>query len=203
MGKLMQLTFTKEEVAFTSDTHYGHANIIKYCSRPFPFYNTDEMDKAMLDGFMEMDAQGKTIFHMGDFVFNPKYLLATKWRPQEKHYIILGNHDKHADQYGKYRPLYREFFHYIIGTSQEWRKNKLQILVDKTQLVLTHEPLHNIAGNHYNIYGHHHNNMFTKPDFHMKDYGWLFGSAKHINVGVELTNYKPVTFDQLFTVPRA
>lgn len=199
----MNMVYKANEVAFTSDTHFGHANIIKYCNRPFTFPDTDVMDKVMLEGFMEADAQGKTIFHMGDFVFNPKYLLATKWRPQGKHYIILGNHDKHADQYGKYRILYREFFHYIVGESHNWKNNRLDIHVDRTQLRLTHEPHRDIAGNHYNIYGHHHNNMFTKPDFHMKDYGWLFGSTKHINVGVELTNYKPVTYDQLFSLPRA
>lgn len=199
----MNIVYAKNEVAFTSDTHFGHANIIKYCSRPFKFPDIDEMDKVMLEGFMETDAQGKTIFHMGDFVFNPKNLLATKWRPQGKHFIVLGNHDKHADHHGKYRSLYREFFHYIIGDSHDWKRNRLDILVDGVNLMLTHEPQRELHGNKYNVYGHHHNNMFTKPDFHMKDYGWLFGSQKHINVGVELTNYKPVTFDQLFSLPRA
>lgn len=30
---------------WTSDHHFGHANIIKYCNRPFA--DTDEMNKAV------------------------------------------------------------------------------------------------------------------------------------------------------------
>jgi calcineurin-like phosphoesterase family protein len=99
--------------------------------------------------------------------------------------------------------LYREFFHHIIGESADWKTNRLDILVGEVNLMLTHEPRKDIVGNKYNIYGHHHNHMFTKPDNFKTDYGWLFGSTKHINVGVELTDYKPVTFDKLFQLPRA
>lgn len=198
----MNTVFHKDEVAFTSDTHFGHSNIIKYCERPFKFPDISEMDKLMLEGFMNTDAQGKTIFHMGDFVFNPKTLLSTKWRPTGKHYIVLGNHDKYADEGGQYRGLYREFFHYIIGTSKGWRKNHLEITVDGVRCILTHEPTQVLGENEYNIYGHHHNNMFRNPTYFKAEYGWIFGSTKHINVGVELTHYRPVSWDELFNLSR-
>lgn len=203
----MKTEFTSDEAVFISDTHFGHANIINYCDRPFIFPHTDEMDKLMLDNMKIADEAGKTIFHMGDFVFNPSYLLKTTWRPVGQHYIVLGNHDKHADNGGKYRKLYREFFHNIIGFCRTWKKNTLRITVDGKVCVLSHEPQFDINDDELNIYGHHHNNMLRYPekfkeDFRGSNYRWLFGKSNYYNVGVELTNYKPVTFSELSTLPR-
>jgi calcineurin-like phosphoesterase family protein len=195
--------FKSEDCVFISDTHFGHANIIKYCERPFEFPHTAEMDALMLNGIQQADEAGKTIFHMGDFVFNPVNLLNTKWRPKGDHYIILGNHDKHADADGKYRKLYREFFTHIIGHSKHWRLNTFNINLDDRRIVLSHEPQQHLGWAQYNIYGHHHNNMIRNTDrFRFDEYDWLYGKDTHFNAGVELTNYRPVTYDELVEIPR-
>jgi calcineurin-like phosphoesterase family protein len=194
--------FRSEDCVFISDTHFGHANIIKYCERPFEFPHTGEMDALMLNGLQQADEMGKTIFHMGDFLFNPENLLKSKWRPKGDHYIILGNHDKHADKDGKYRKLYREFFTNIIGHSRQWRMNSFYMNLDNRRLVLSHEPQRHLGWAQYNIYGHHHNNMIRHTDRFTNEYDWLFGRDTHFNAGVELTNYRPVTYDELTQIPR-
>lgn len=195
--------FSSDDVVFISDTHFGHANIIKYCDRPFHYPNTDEMDALMLTNMQLADQAGKTIFHCGDFVFNPKYLTESKWRPEGKHYIVLGNHDKHADTDGKYRKLYREFFHEIIGHSKHWRLNSMMIELDGVPVLLSHEPQRHLGGAKYNVYGHHHNNMIRNTDrFRFDEYDWLYGKDNYYNAGVELTNYRPVTFQELSEIPR-
>jgi calcineurin-like phosphoesterase family protein len=52
-------------VFFTSDHHFGHANIINYCTRPF---NTvEEMDEALTQSWNEAVNDDDIIFHLGDF----------------------------------------------------------------------------------------------------------------------------------------
>jgi len=57
---------------FTADEHFGHANIIKYCNRPFK--NTDEMDSVIIERHNEVVKEDDIVVHAGDFTMN-KYEL--------------------------------------------------------------------------------------------------------------------------------
>jgi calcineurin-like phosphoesterase family protein len=197
----MKKDFTKDEVVFLSDTHFGHANIINYCSRPFTYPDIEEMDLTMLSAMQDADAAGKTIIHAGDFVFRPTTLESVGWRPKGDHIILLGNHDKHANKDGKYRKLYREFFGTIEGHSDTWRTNFLSITVDGEPIMISHEPQQQLMWHKYNLYGHHHSNMVLRPVQFLPTYDWLFKSNRHFNISVELTNYKPVSLDEALTIP--
>lgn len=48
----------------TSDTHYSHANIIKYCSRPFGA--VWEMNKALAERWCARVAPDDVVIHLGD-----------------------------------------------------------------------------------------------------------------------------------------
>ena len=43
---ILNFTTLKNNIFFTSDTHFGHANIIKYAYRPYT--DVDEMNKFLL-----------------------------------------------------------------------------------------------------------------------------------------------------------
>lgn len=182
--------FKSSEVVFISDTHFGHANIIKYCDRPFKYPDTTEMDALMLKGLQDADNAGKTIFHMGDFVFNSINLVKSEWRPAGQHYLILGNHDKHVR--GAHGKLYKEFFTHIIGDHRSWRTNAFRIYVDKHRLLLSHQAQMDIGRAQLNLYGHIHN----------KTNGFLYRNDRYKNACVEVTGYKPLSLDELMACPQ-
>lgn len=125
-----------------SDSHFGHANIIKYCNRPFK--TTEEMDAIMIKNWNETVSNKDVVIHLGDFA------LGTKERCAEivsklngKKILILGNHDNWSEQF------YRDCgFHTV---------SRFPILYDGFYL-MSHAPLVlSETTPYYNCYGHVHN----------------------------------------------
>lgn len=149
-----------------SDTHFNHANIIKYCNRPYA--NIEDMNKDIIDKWNSIITNPLDIvYHLGDVAFGgvekTKPILA-----QLNGYklLVLGNHD-------------------IKISSNTWKAMGFSGIYNKpTQLgslyILSHEPLDeiNIPKGAINIHGHVHDNPLK--------------SSKHICVSIECTGYKPV-----------
>ncbi len=56
---------------FTSDTHFGHKNIITFCSRPFE--TIDEMNDNLIKNWNDMVKPTDRVFVVGDvFLCKPK-----------------------------------------------------------------------------------------------------------------------------------
>ena len=79
-------------IYFTADTHFGHANIIKFCNRPFS--DVHEMNEYMIAAWNERVCDNDTIFIIGDMFFksdiNPE---ETLFSLKGKKRLIIGNHD--------------------------------------------------------------------------------------------------------------
>jgi len=52
---------------FTSDTHFGHFNIIEYCNRPFK--TVDEMNSKLIRFWNERVKPDDIVYFLGDFCF--------------------------------------------------------------------------------------------------------------------------------------
>ena len=78
------------QVFITSDTHFGHANIIKYAGRPFD--SVEEMDEALVENWNSVVKQGDKVYHLGDVTMNSKSLDILS-RLNGRKVLIKGNHD--------------------------------------------------------------------------------------------------------------
>lgn len=127
------------ETWFISDTHFGHANIIKYCNRPFN--NVDEMNKTLTDNWNSVVKPDDLVYHLGDFSF---YEVET-YRKMLNGKIILirGNHDRKIDD--------KNF---------DEVHDSLEINIDTFKCLLTHKP--QITDFDFNINGHVHDKWIMK-----------------------------------------
>lgn len=78
----------------TSDTHFNHANIIRYCSRPFS--NVSEMNEALIENWNSVVKPNSSVIHCGDFAFAGRSDQVTNiLKKLHGHiHLIIGNHDR-------------------------------------------------------------------------------------------------------------
>lgn len=80
---------------FTADTHFGHARIIDYCSRPFA--HVDEMDEALIVRWNARVGDDDTVYHLGDFTLKSRGFARRMLSRLRGHVKVLGlpwHHDK-------------------------------------------------------------------------------------------------------------
>ena len=176
-----------ERLFFTSDTHFGHRNIIKYCERPFSCI--EEMDDALIANWNRVVGKDDIIFHLGDFAMGG----SAEWsrllqKLNGKIYLILGNHDLKTIGAG---------FSRLEGVA-------MQMLINvKGQIIyLNHYPFLCYGGayrNTWQLYGHvhtcHANRGLDVPRLKML-------MPMQYDVGVDNNNYRPVSFEQVKKIIR-
>ena len=83
-------------VWFTADQHFGHANIIKHCARPFA--NVVEMDEEIIRRHNDLVHPNDTVWHLGDFAWDFRRVRSILSRLYGHHFLVGGNHEKlHTD----------------------------------------------------------------------------------------------------------
>lgn len=78
---------------FTSDTHFGHKNIIRYSNRPFA--DVDEMNTTIINNINAKCPADAILYHFGDFGFGDEQFCSDILdRINCKVIFLDGNHDK-------------------------------------------------------------------------------------------------------------
>lgn len=104
----------------TSDTHFGHNNVITYCNRPFK--DSDHMDTVMVDNWNNIVDQNTKILHLGDWCFRGTgHKQTIQSRLNGYKIIVKGNHDPSrlqlVQKFG-FQEAYREIEGKIVETGQ-------------------------------------------------------------------------------------
>jgi calcineurin-like phosphoesterase family protein len=159
----------------TSDLHLGHANIIRYCMRPFS--DCEKMDEALIRNWNQRVKSEDSVFILGDFCFKKKQDLgtATGSTKNANFYLeklngnktlIKGNHD--GQQSTKT---------IIGGLVLEYAKQKIWC---------THNPKDANLDYEINFVGHVHQKWLIRK----------FRNSILYNVGVDVHRYMPITLDE-------
>jgi len=167
-------------IHFTSDTHWGHNNIIKYSNRPFA--SVEDMNEALIANWNAVVKYDDTVYHLGDFAFLPydKLKRIARRLNGTKHFI-RGNHDKEIDK-NKVDLLNSKTFASIQDYYELKHGGQMVCLFHYGQRVWNKSHHGSIM-----LYGHSHGSL---PPF-----------GKSVDVGVdckEITpEYRPVSFDEV------
>ena len=168
-------------ILFTADLHLGHTNIIKHCSRPFS--SVEEMDEHLISAWNKSVRPSDSVYILGDLIFrssaSPNSYLS---RLRGKKHLIIGNHDK---DWAKKADMSKHFLSV---------ERFVEISNGQHKITLCHYPLmswNHMAKGSYMIHGHIHNN---REAFYFSMFRQM---PNLLNAGVEINDYRPVSFDVL------
>lgn len=172
-----------DKVWFTSDLHFWHKNICKYCNRPYE--TIEEMNQGIIDNWNSVVKEDDTVFVLGDLGFcGIEKLRPLMSQLKGKIILIQGNHDSDYIM----STLYYEK---IINNFD--RLMSITIIGDEEcpnqELTLCHFPMidwYNKEKGSWMIHGHQHQLPGTPSC-----------SAAHYDVGVDKNNWTPISFEQL------
>jgi len=157
-------------IFFTSDTHFNHANIIRFCNRPFS--DVLQMNETIIENWNKVVKPEDKVYHLGDFGFGEVGYIID--RLNGKITLIRGSHEKSAF-------LYKSKFELIVPL--------LEFEIDNNTIVLCHYAMRVWRKSHYNswhLYGHSH--------------GMLKGQGKSFDVGVDCWNFQPISYEKVESV---
>ena len=180
-----------KDIWVISDTHFRHANILKFKDqygnlvRP-GFADVDEMDEHMIERWNSVVKPGDIVYHLGDVVMNSNddYTWFKKnWpRLNGSKRLIVGNHDDIK----------------FLSAGGFFKKVSMWRMFPEFGLMLSHVPLHESSllrlreksGKYpadcetlLNVHGHIHQNPSPPGPYR--------------NVSVEAINYTPINIEEL------
>ena len=186
---------TTGNVYITSDTHYGHKNIVRGTTNwrtqdgevpvdsTRDFQTIEQMNERLIDGINHFVGQDDTLIMLGDVSFGGFDNIGIFLERLVCHniHLILGNHDHHIDRnYDFVQKRFLSVQHY------------LEVNIEGKDFVLCHYPLQSWNGLNkgvIHLHGHVHLPENRK-----------FGNGRRMDVGVDGNGMDPYSISDIIKI---
>lgn len=198
---------------FTADTHFRHANIIRYCKRPQlrpgdeVLYLDDEgrqcakwvspevarlrcqeMDDTLSFNWNETVTPDDDVYHLGDVIFGSvvqaiEVLCKLNFR---KLYYVWGNHDSAMEEL--HRAIRAGRVPPRIHDRVVFLGDMKEVKVEGQRITLCHYAMRTWNKSHHgawHLFGHSHGTLPDDP------------TSLSLDVGVDVHNFKPISFEEV------
>lgn len=194
----MKYKFDHQRLYFTADLHLGHANIIKYCNRPY--ITLKQMDQDIINGLKKVSNTDSILFIIGDVVFSgidhdTLTEFAKCLNGFQRVYMLRGNHDPSNMRNKLERYANRNHGNITKFTPKvSWLEDSIiEIFVEDDEMeqdarmILCHYPLLSWNASYHgswHLFGHVHG-VLQHPSFNALD------------VGVDCHGYRPISYSKV------
>lgn len=171
-----------KRIFFTSDIHFGHTNVIKYCNRPFE--TAEVMDKEIVRRWNQKVSPRDDVYILGDVGLCPTdYLCKVLSQLNGNLFLVAGNHDKGHRKNDHFRKQFA------------WIKDLYTLKVQDDdapqgirRIELCHYSMRAWNKHGYGswmLYGHSHGTLPDDPH------------ALSIDVGMDCHDFAPISYEEI------
>jgi calcineurin-like phosphoesterase family protein len=176
---------------FTSDTHFGHAAIMRHSHRPFT--TIEEHDEQLIHNWNQWVKPQDDVYFLGDFAWKKDRAIEILRRLNRAQlFFIEGNHDSAA--------------HSVRGKFAWYDKVKM-VEVEGQLIWLSHYAHRTWPQSHYgswHLYGHSHGTLSDDPNSRSMDIGVDARDAScDSSSQIDFRNYRPFHMDEIRLVMRS
>jgi calcineurin-like phosphoesterase family protein len=186
-------------IFFSSDHHFSHLNIIKYCQRPFQ--SAEEMNEEMVRRWNTVVMPQDTIYYLGDFSLAKNAVTLFAPRMNGEKFLIMGNHDAchpcHKKKALPARQVYSDAGFKSLELEWTLEIAGQQVLLshmpylseeESPEYKMRHKEFRPTNRGQWLLHGHIHEKWKTKE--------------KMINVGVDVWDFFPVPITEIEKIIR-
>ncbi len=176
-------------IYFTSDLHFYHSNVIRYCNRPFEGYMS--MNEALAENWNNTVKAKDEIYILGDITMRGPDVV-NKLMPtlNGKKYLIRGNHDI----FTRKQSFDATNFEFV----KDYHSFNFQEKGNSHMICLMHYPLmtwnHKMRGS-IHLHGHIH----SPPAYNEEN---IKSGILRFDVGADAHNYTPVSIETIIQMAR-